>query len=196
MTYFDIIPKWLHDWEEENYPELKSGDIFATKGTGLIGWLHKKLFAPSTSRFHFGLLWHKVNNDWIILESINKGIAVGRLSFYMGKNIRFYRANCPYGTRRKTGIALTKYGRSRYDYWLIVKIVVGCGVALVRNLLKGKIRKLKAEDLPYASDSSLICTEAVDIAYLAVGYPITNPSNVPLPSAFEQARLDGRIREL
>jgi len=59
---------------------LQPGDIFAVKGKGIIGKLSSKLMAPPTDRFHFGLVWEKADKDHIILESIAKGIAVGRLS--------------------------------------------------------------------------------------------------------------------
>jgi len=193
----DLYPQYLREWAEENFPEFESGDIFATRGTGIIGWLSRNLFSPRTDRFHFGLLWHKVNNDWIILESIGRGISVGRLSFYKGKDIKYYRANCPYGMRRKICSALTKLGRSNYDYGLIVKIVLGSIWAFLKILFtEHKFRKLSVEDLPYALNNAFICTELADVGHLAVGYPITNPENVPLPCAFEQARLEGRIREL
>ncbi len=73
---------------------LQIGDIFATKGGGITGWASRNLFTPYTDRFHHGILWkHLGGGDFIILESISKGIAVGRLSWYRGKNIEFYRVN-------------------------------------------------------------------------------------------------------
>lgn len=176
--------------------QLESGDIFAIKSKGIIGWLACKVFNPETDRFHFGIVWLKVKDDWIILESINKGIAVGRLSFYKGQDIKFYRVNCSYGLRRKAGATLTKYGRSKYDYRLIVKIAVGCLLAFFKILFtEFKFRKLKAEDLlSWRSDNSLICTEAAELPYRKL--PLTNPNAPPLPSAFKQAKIEGRISEI
>lgn len=53
--------------------ELEPGDIFSTKGEGVIAWLSRNLMAPPTDRFHYGLVWEKVDDDYLILESISKG---------------------------------------------------------------------------------------------------------------------------
>lgn len=179
--------------------KLQSGDIFATRNDNVVGWLARMVFSPYTDRFHFGIVWQKAGNDWVVLESIGKGIAVGRLSFYRGKDMKFYRVNCPYGLRRMAGGALTRFGRSRYDYWLIFKILGGATIAFFRILFKEcKVRKLKAEDLcpVYSWDSKLICTEAAWAAYSLQGVDIIPYGTPPLPSSFRQAELEDRIYEI
>lgn len=171
--------------------ELQPGDIFATKGKGVLGWLNSKLTAPETDRFHYGLVWLKRGDDYIILESIGKGIAVGRLSFYEGDDIKFYRANCPKNLRAAAPVELTEWGRSRYDYLLVAKLVVqGLWLLLWHR------RRIRAEELTWSQDNVLICTEAVDVAYDAVGVNIIPLGTCPIPSAFKQAELDGRIIEI
>lgn len=177
-------------------PKLQLGDIFATRNDNILGRLSRRLFSPYTDRFHFGIVWQKAGGDWIILESIGKGIAVGRLSFYKNQDVKFYRVDCPYGLRRKTGVALTRYGRRKYDYWLIVKVVLGSIVAFSRILLRElRVRRLRAEDLPSIFDwnNELVCTEAVWLAYNVCGVNIIPDGVLPLPSSFRQAELEGRI---
>jgi len=175
--------------------EFQAGDIGSTKGKGLLGQLNQTAFVPQTDRFHFFIIWKRLwDGDYLILESVKKGLAIGRLSWYKGKDIEIYRVNCPIGLRRKAPFGLIDWGRSRYDYWLFVKIPIGAIAALAKILYnEHKVRKLKAEDLPYGTNSALICTEAVDVAYDSVGVNLIPEGVPPLPSAFKQALLDGRM---
>ena len=171
--------------------ELQPGDIFATKGSGFLSWLSRSLMAPETDRYHFGLIWEKAGDDWVILESISKGLSVGRLSFYKGADIKFYRANCYQYLRGAAPLELTRWGRSLYDYLLITKLIVqGLWLLLWHR------RRIKPEELTWSQDNALICTEAVDIAYDAVGVNVIPIHVCPTPSAFRQAELEGRISEI
>lgn len=176
--------------------KLKSGDIFAVKGAGTLAKLASKLTEPYTDRFHFGLVWRRTGNDYLILESIGKGVAVGRLSFYAGQDVKIYRVDCPASLRRLAPAALTKYGRSKYDYLLLYKIVIQGFWTIFKNLCKGEgIHPIRAEDLTWSHNNAFVCTEAVDIAYLSVGVSLTG-GVCPTPSAFKQAELDGLMEEL
>jgi len=176
--------------------KLESGDIGAVKGEGVLPKLNAELTEPYTDRFHFFLVWKKAGDDWIILESIGKGIAVGRLSFYAGQDVKIYRVNCPAYYRHRAPLELTKWGRAKYDYILILKIFAQGIWAIFKNFLKGEgIHPIKASDISWKHNSTLVCTEAVDIAYLSVGVSLTGGA-VPLPSAFKQAELDGFMEEI
>lgn len=176
--------------------KLESGDIFAVKGEELLAKLASKLTRPYTDRFHFGLIWRKIGDDYLILESIGKGIAVGRLSFYDGQDVKIYRVDCPAHLRHQAPDELTKWGRSKYDYLLILKIVIQGFWVIFKNLCKGEgIHPIRAEDLTWSHDAALVCTEAVDIAYLSIGVSLTG-GIIPLPSAFKQAELDGLMGEI
>lgn len=178
---------------------LESGDIFAVKGRGITGWFARTLTAPETDRFHFGLVWEKVDDDYLILESISKGIAVGRLSFYEGKDVKFYRADCPAELSAQAPIELTRWGRSRYDWLLIPKLIIqGFWLILKHLVTEGRFRRIRAEELSpiYTWDSRLLCTEAAWCGYNAVGVNIIPYGVPPMPSSFREAELQGRIKEV
>lgn len=128
--------------------ELESGDIFAISNKGIIGWFAKRLMAPRTDRFHFGLIWNKLGNDYVILESIGKGIAIGWLSFYRGEDIKFYRVDCPEDKRHLVPIAVIQYGRDEYDYILLIRLVVQGFWLIFKHLFtEGRFRRIRAEEL-------------------------------------------------
>ena len=177
---------------------LQAGTVGACVATpGIV--IGNALMSPKTDRGHYFLVWEYLSDeqDYIILESINKGIAVTRMSKYKGKGVKFFEVDCPLDLREGTPIALTKWGESSYDWLLILKLALGGAQVFFKNLIKErKIRKIRAEELPYGTDSALICTEAIQTAYLAVGVPIIDPEIVPTPSAFKQAEYDGMLIEI
>ncbi|MBA7574745.1 hypothetical protein ES708_16560 [subsurface metagenome] len=171
--------------------KLQPGDIFATRGSGLLGWLSRRLMEPENDRYHYGIILQKWQEDYLILESISKGLSIGRLSFYEGADIKFYRVDCPQGLRKAAPFELTRWGRSRYDYLLVAKLVAQ-GLWLLLWLR----RRIRPEELTWSQDNVLLCSEGVDIAYDAVGVNIIPLHVCPTPSAFKQAEFDGRIKEL
>lgn len=181
------------------YPELLPGDIGAVKGSGVFAWLSEKLLIPHTDRFHFFLIWQKVpwDNDYVILESIGKGIAVGRLSFYNPANIQIYR---PVLTdeeelarlREKSCTELTKKGRARYDYLLYAQLLLGA----LRLMLSGKFPPYDPAQLPYGRNQDYVCTEAANYGWRELGHPIIEPGTTPVPAGYEKARIEGRIPQV
>lgn len=175
--------------------KLEPGDPFATKGAGVLGCAVENLIEPSTNRFHYGILWKQLpDGDFLILESISKGLSIGRLSWYRGSDIEFYRVNCPADLRHQAPNGLIDWGRSRYDYLLILKIILGGIIGLLKILVKErKFRRLKASDFSYGVNSALICTEAVDVAYDSVGVNLIPIGVIPIPNAFKQAQIDNKM---
>jgi len=177
---------------------LEPGTVGACKASPGIK-IGNALTSPQTDRGHYFLVWQYVpeDSDYIILESINKGIAVSRMSKYRGQGVQFFQVDCPADLRYQTPVQLTKYGECSYDWVLILKLIAGGVVVFFRNLFKEHtIRRIRAEELPYGHNESLICTEAIQVAYLAVGVPIIDPDTIPTPSAFKQAELDGTLIKL
>lgn len=177
---------------------LQPGDIFAVRGRGPLGWMIRNLIAPKTDRFHFGIIWKRLaDGDYLILESINKGLSIGKLSWYDTDKLEFYRVDCPASLRRDAPKGLIDWGRSSYDYLLVVKLLFGSVIAFFKILVKEKkIRRLRAEDFPYGQNSSLICTEAVDIAYDSVGVNLIPVGVIPLPNAYKAAEIEGRMTRI
>lgn len=173
---------------------LEPGDIGAVKGTGALGWISRNLATPTTDRLHHFIVWGKMDSDYLILESIgSKGLTMGKLSWYKDEDVIFYRVNCDQVLRETAPCGLIDYGRSRYDYLLVLKVLVWALQAWVKMLIRGKLRKLSAEDFPYKPDRSLVCTEAVETAYLSVGVQVIDPGVLPLPSAFKESEMQGKI---
>ena len=176
---------------------LQPGDIFAVRGTGIAGWAVRHLIAPVSDRFHFGLIWRKHGDDYIILESIfPKGVSVGLLSHYDIKELKFYRVNCAEGLRRRAPMALVRRGRILYDWFLPFKLGLGYTAIRLRLWATLKFRPIYAKELPYVRDSLFICTEAVQIAYLSVDFRIIPKGVAPTPNAFRLAETTGRLTEI
>jgi len=180
----------MDNWEEL-LSQLQTGDIGAVKGTGLVVSLQRKLILPETDRIHHLLLGDYIpeENDFVILESISKGTAVGRLSWYKDQNIEFYRVNSPDCKKlgKRAAIQATKWGRARYDYRIILWIIW--------NTLKlvNKHRKIHITEFPaLPEDKRLLCTELVKEGYKEI-FPILPPKLPAFPSAYKFSLAMGRL---
>ena len=74
--------------------KVRPGDIGAIVESGFVTKLASRLILPATEFFHFIIIADYISheNDFVILESIpSHGVAVGRLSWYLGKTINIYR---------------------------------------------------------------------------------------------------------
>lgn len=198
----------------ETYPQVyQHGDIFGVPNRHILGKLNKAIFWPHTDLYHFGIIadYIQEENDYVILESINKGIAVGRLSWYNGTGFRVFRINGPEAQAlgQRACQALTQYGRARYDFALFAKILFGCFEVWGRhlaNVITGKSKiggrqlyrwwEILQEELPYARNSRFICTEAANEAWRIVGSPIIPDGIIKLPAGFIRALWKKRLIEV
>ena len=178
------------------YPELYPGDIAACRGKGPLLWLSQHLIKPKTDRVHFFVIGDFIpwDNDYVILESISKGITVGRLSFYRPQDLEIYRVNIENWQElgRKASTELTRYGRARYDFLLFLEL----GLGALTLLLRGKLPPWKPEQFPYGRNAKFICTEAANKGWREIGHPIVPKGVVPIPSAFIQALHEERIQKI
>jgi len=183
------------------YPRLFPADIGATRGKGPLLWFSQRLLEPKTDRIHFFIIGDYLpwDDDYVILESIGKGIAVGRLSFYKPEDVEIYRVNLGSGPlvhklahelRRRVAAELTRVGRARYDYILYIQLILGA----LSLLLRGKLPPWKPEQVPYGRNKAYICTEAARYGWRAVGHPIFPEGVAPTPSAFKQALIEKKMR--
>jgi len=185
------------------YPRLYPADIGAVKGLGPLLWLSQHLLEPQTDRIHFFTIKQYVpwDDDYEILESIGKGIAIGRLSYYKPEDIEIYRVNLNRDPRlgelnkllrRQVVGELSKVGRARYDYILFAQLMAGA-VAL---LCQGKMPPWKPEQIPYGRNKAYLCTEAARYGWLARGHPLFEEGVCPTPPAFKQALIDGKMHKI
>lgn len=177
------------------YPELFAGDIGAGKGKkySFPYRASQLLILPKTTRHHFFLLGEYIpdEDDYVILESINKGIAVGRLSFYKSEDIEIYRINDKDWKEigKKATLALTKYGRARYDFILCIRLIL----SIPRLIIKHGFPPWLVQKLPYYSDGSFICTEAVRRGFKDTGHPIIEKGVLPIGASYKQAFKRGKL---
>lgn len=191
------------------YPELLPGDIAAVKGSGVFAWLSNKLLKPHTDRFHFFIICQAVqwDNDYLILESIGKGIAIGRLSFYNDYDLEIYRVKLDempesrWGKQKKTDYnllrlkactELARIGRARYDYLLYAQLLLGA----LRLMLSFKFPPYDPAQLPYGRNKDYVCTEAANYGWRKVGHPIIEENTVPVPAGFRKALDQGKLEKI
>lgn len=187
----------------EDYPELLPGDVAGVKGKGLLLWLSQHLLVPHTNRVHFFIIGDYIpwDDDYVILESIGKGIAVGRLSFYKPEDLEIYRVDLSHPRvtaemenllRRKAAASLTLVGRASYDYLLYFHLMMGT----LNLIFHGKFPPYDPAQLPYGRNRAYICTEAANFAWRHVGHPIIPKGVVPTPAGYEKALIQGGIRRI
>lgn len=185
------------------YPRLRPADIGGVRGKGPLRWMSEHLLKPKTDRVHFFLLGDYIpwDDDYVILESIGKGIAVGRLSFYNPEDVEIYRVPLSHNPgfysvndqlRARVAAEMTKVGRARYDYILYVQLALGA----IQLLLTGHLPPYLPDQFPYGRNKSYICTEAANFGWREVGHPIIKPGEVPTPAGYKQALLERRIHKI
>ena len=167
---------------------LQTGDIAGVKGRGFLPKLQTNFILPETDRFHFFLVGDYVKDDFVILESIGKGVAVGRLSWYKNNDVKFYRVNSPNSKKlgKQATEQATKWGRSRYDYrvyiwifWQALKLFWG------QITEEHSLRRIYITEFPQLpNDKRLLCTELVKEGYRGI-FPILTTIMPAFPSAYE-----------
>jgi hypothetical protein len=168
---------------------LEVGDIGAQKGSGLTWRMLRFLMTPDTDRYHHFVVWRPFKDgDWLILESIDKGIAFSKLSSYNKEDIKFYRVKCDEAIRREAPDTLLAYGKSKYDNVLKATLFFQLLRILGKMIFcERKLRKIKARDVHYRADDNFICTEAVQRAYCLAGFHIVPDDILPVPASFKES---------
>jgi hypothetical protein len=204
--------------------ELESGDIMGVKGAGPVSWACRNLIEPPTDLIHFALIWMPVHEggDRVILESQGEGtwietvldillhavfrrgavgqaVAIGRLSMYHGKEVRFFRpAGLLKQTRRRAPATLSAYGRDSYGYDYISKLVVrALWKWLCITIKERRFRRLWVGEMPpVPPQKALICTMAPDVGYQLVGADLIPFGMTSTPNVYEWLLQQGALVEL
>lgn len=178
------------------YPEFLPADIGAVVGSGPMRWASENMLVPHTDRIHHFLMGDYIpwDDDYVILESISKGIAVGRLSFYAPGSFEVYRRNldgldaeAAMLVRKKVAADLTWKGRSRYDWMLYLQLFAGAVSLMARR----QFPPYDPAQLPYGRNKSYICTEAANFGWRLEGYSVIETGVVPTPAGFRKALNEG-----
>ena len=179
---------------QEVFAQLQRGDIFATTNPSLIGQLHKSLFRPRTTRFHYGILGEYIlkDDDFTIFESIAKGTAVGRLSWYLNEDVEVYRVVGPDYIGVLASLEATNMGRRRYDFRLLGVIAWKSLLAMVGHLWREGEVYVDYCDLRPIGGLDLLCTELVHECFKPY-FPVIDERFLATPANFKQSVLDGKL---
>jgi len=169
---------------------FKAGDII---GLGARWWYEKwlpPLTKPRTNAVHHKMVIMCMPeiNDYAICESkMGFGVRIGRLSWYLGYFIRVMRV--PDESAAKMAVyEATAYGRHRYGYLTLPRMFLKAFQCWLTN----GIKPVPYDYLPDKQSRGIVCTELVTKSYEKY-YRIVPEGVASLPSAIEQARLDGKL---
>jgi len=178
------------------------GDIVGVVGKGIIPWLSYHAIVPQTDLFHFLLIGGHADviDDYNILESIGKGTAFGRLSWYKDRQYIVFRVNHEDGERMgNLAVKLaSKFGRHKYDWKLYLKIFAWALGYWTKEIFTGHIppRPVRPTQIPYKTDQDFICIELVFETWKQVGFPIRKLGHAPVPAEVILARERGDLEAI
>lgn len=169
-------------------PELYFGDIVQVEIKGWVESLERNCLTPRCDYFHHLLISgeRQSDGDYGIIESIEKGPAVGMLSFYDLTKIRILRiTNLGYKPiGRKAVVEACKLGRLDYNFMIFPKVVFAALDRLVRLHLPPW--DVYTFHIP-GNNKAVACTELIKKAYENAEYPLFDPTLCALPPTFQRA---------
>lgn len=190
-------------FDERGRVIYQPGDIVGVRGgKGPITWLSYHAVVPHTDLFHFLLIRDRiaVEDDYEILESIGKGAAVGRLSWYKKRQYIVFRVNHENADimGRLAADLASKFGRHKYDWKLYLKIFAWALGYWTKEIFTGHIppRPVRPTQIPYKTDQDFICIELVFEAWKQVGFPIRKLGHAPVPAEVILARDRGDLEAI
>ena len=179
-------------------PLYFQADIIGVEGQGFVQSLSYNAIEPRTRLYHFLLIGRYIESedDFEILESIGKGVAIGRLSWYDAARYQVFRVNQRYAA--PLGVQAiekaSKFGRMPYDYLLFLKFAADYLKHTLGNLFRGQgVPRMTPADFHFVKNAAFICTEFVVATWDLVGVQVIAPKDAPVPAAFALAVRDGRI---
>ena len=194
--------KFRLSFDERGRVKYQPGDIVGVRGgKGPITWLSYHCVVPQTNLFHFLLIGYPINGgDYTILESIGKGPALGRLSWYKNREYVVFRVNHEDGESlgERAWRLASKFGRRRYDWKLYAKIFAWALGYWTKEIFTGHIppRPVYPTMIPYKTDQDFICIELVFEAWKEVGFRIREHGHAPVPAEVILARDRGDLEAI
>jgi hypothetical protein len=175
--------KCVRNYDESGRIILQKGDIVGVAGRGLPGWMNRNFVRPRTDMFHFLLIGDYIptEDDYTTLESVKKGVTIGRLSWYKGRAYTVFRLNWTAAEHfgRQAFNRASQFGRHRYDWFM--------AAGLVFTWVRHGFRPLHVADIPYERDDRFLCTELVFEAYRLAGIRLREQGHAPLPAEIKLA---------
>jgi len=167
--------------------KYQPGDIVGVRGgKGPITWLSNHCVVPQTNLFHFFLIGDQVGDDYEILESIGKGVAVGRLSWYKDREYTVFRVNHEKALSLGASVfrMASKFGRRQYDWKLYVKIFAWALGYWLKEIFTGHIPPwpVYPTQIPYKADDDFICVELVFAAWKLADVRLRKHGHAPVPA--------------
>jgi len=185
-------------FDEKGRVKYQPGDIVGVKSKGIIPWLSKNAIVPRTDLFHFLLIGYPINGgDYTILESIGKGPALGRLSWYKAREYVVFRVNheASIFLGEEAWLKASKFGRRHYDWKLYARIFAWALGYWLKEIFTGHIppRPVYPTSIPYKTDQDFICIELVFEAWKEVGFRIREHGHAPVPAEMILAQERGDL---
>jgi hypothetical protein len=155
-------------------------------------------FYPHTWYYHTAILGEYIPDvqDYEILESINQGIRLGRLSFYRDRKFRLYwPSGVNQGIGRELKAKASKFGRVNYD-WLFYFDIAIAFIKVEFNNLKTyhRLFSVRPDELHVNRHSNFVCTRFSEEFWSLYSSDIPFPSTwAPLPSAYEKAVEENKL---
>ncbi len=176
--------------------------VATRRGSDPLGWFCEHAFTPQTDRFHHFIIRQFVpeKDDYEYIESVNyglipKGMHHGLLFHdYTGKDVEIYQMDCPSELAALAPLELLAYGKTGYDFGFYGQLLIQVPGILAKMLRERRLRRLRPEDFHYHPNGAMNCVEAFWTAHNSVGVNLVPPDVPPMPAAYRQALLYGRMR--
>jgi hypothetical protein len=165
------------------------GSIIHFFGQNPLSFLASKVFTPKTNLFHAAIIGHYIKDeeDYEIIESLGRGITLGRLSFYNNTKYLVYwpsKVNTAIGD--DLWILSSKFGRTKYDFLFYLEVAISVLKISIRNLIKfHKLKAISPQELKTGTNKDFICTRFTREFWNQYQKNILFPEEwSPIPSAY------------
>jgi hypothetical protein len=174
------------------------GSIIHFYSSNPFSFLASIIFCPKTKLYHAAIIGHyiKEEDDYEIIESLGRGITLGRLSFYNKRKYVVYwpsRVNTAIGD--ELWILASKFGRIRYDFLFYPEVLWSILKISIKNIIcYHKLNEISPEELKTSTNKEFICTRFTREFWDQHQKNILFPESwSPIPSAYVLAVQKGYL---